>query len=79
MESIIIKLDTPVQGNGEELTELKLRRPKGKDYRTLTSVTPFGMALELAGKLAEVPPSTIDALDADDVKKVVEAVSPFLS
>ncbi|MCI0668391.1 MAG: phage tail assembly protein [Methylococcaceae bacterium] len=78
-EPIVITLKTPVQAFGEEITELKLRRPKGKDFRAITSTTPMGMTLDLAGALADVPPSTIDQLDGEDVMKLAQAVAPFFS
>jgi hypothetical protein len=77
--STFITLSKPVKAFGDEISELKLRRPTGKDYRAIKSTHPFGMVLELTGALADVPPSTIDQLDADDIRKVTEYVGPFLS
>lgn len=68
-----------IKAHGEPITVLKLRRPKGKDYRKLKNPhEPVSMLLDFAAHLAGVPPSTIDELDSDDVGKVIEAVSGFL-
>jgi hypothetical protein len=79
VSEILIKLSSPLRIGEEEITELKLRRPKGRDYRAIKSATPMAMCLELGAAMAEQPPSVIDLLDGDDVKKLVEAVGPFLS
>lgn len=79
-DPIVIKLKTPIQANGEEVTELRLRKPKGKDFRVIKDVEhPFDMILDFAASLAGVPPSTMDALEAEDVKEVTEAVGGFLA
>ncbi len=78
--TIVIPLTTKnIKAHGEPITELKLRRPKGKDYRKLKNPhEPVSMLLDFAAHLASVPPSTIDDLDSDDVAKVIDAVSGFL-
>ena len=80
-DCIEIKLSSPVQAHGEEIKKLSLRKPKGKDFKKLTGASmdaPFAMMLDFAAILADVPPSTMDDLDADDVSRVCEAVGPLL-
>lgn len=76
---IIIPLKTPVMAFGEEINELKLRRPKGKDLRAITSTNPMGMMLELIAAIADVPPSTVDMIDAEDIMTLAQVVAPFFS
>lgn len=75
----VIDLTAPVKVEGEEVTKLTLRRPTGRDYRRMEALYPSAMVLEMAGFLANVPPSTIDELDGDDVKQIMGFVAPFLS
>lgn len=78
-ETTVIKLTVPVQALGEAITDLHIRRPKGKDFRKLRDLdSPVGATLDFAAYLAEVPASTIDELDAEDVGKVLEVVGGFL-
>lgn len=74
-----IKLQCPIMVDGEEVLVLKIRRPKGKDYRAMGNFNkPISAILDFAAVLADVPPSSIDQLDADDVQNVTEVVSRFL-
>ena len=79
-DTIEIPLTTKnIKAHGEPISMLKLRRPKGRDFRKLRNPhEPVSMLLDFAAHLAGVPPSTVDELDADDVAKVIEAVSGFL-
>ena len=77
-DELVIPLSEPVQSMGQELRVLRLRKPRGKDYRKMQAGTPFGMAFDLAASLAAVPPSTIDNLCGADVLTLVDAVTPFL-
>jgi|GEM_PF-1673335 len=79
----VIKLEEPVEAHGEEIKQLTIRKPKGKDLMSLP-LTIEGTALtlptrELASALAEVPPSTIDDLCAEDAIKVMVVVNPFVT
>jgi hypothetical protein len=75
-----IKLITPIQFGDEKITELNIRRPIAKDFRSLTSMEkPFSAMFDFAASLADLPPAVIDKLDVDDVPAVVEVVSGFLS
>lgn len=74
-----IKLSHPIKVNGEETSVLNIRRPKARDFREIGNMDkPFDAMLDFAASLADVPPSSIDQLDVDDVPKVIEVVSGFL-
>ncbi len=77
---IEIQLTTKnIKAHGEPISALKLRRPKGRDFRKLKNPNePVSMLLDFAAHLAGVPPSTVDDLDSEDVARVLEAVSGFL-
>lgn len=75
-----IKLNTPINFGDQTITEINIRRPIAKDFRSLTSMDkPFAAMLDFAASLADLPPAAIDKLDVDDVPAVVEVVSGFLS
>lgn len=76
---IVIALDEPVRFGEEDLTELRLNRPRGGDYRQVNNAAPFiAQSLDLAGAMANVPSQVMDRLCDTDVAKVVKAVNPFL-
>lgn len=77
----VVKLTEPVQAHGEPITELKIRKPRGKDFKKLPGKSfeaPFQLILDFAAHLADVPPSTLDELCAEDTAAVSEVVGPFL-
>lgn len=71
-----IKLDYPIQnGEGKEITELKMRRAKAKDLRRAQSQKTeaeqeFFLIAQLTGLVIE----DIDELDLSDYKKVQTAL-----
>jgi hypothetical protein len=63
----------------ETIAELRLRRLKGRDMRVLDKAAGGGsMTLALLSASAELPPSTVDQLDAEDVTAAGEIVAGFL-
>lgn len=73
-----IPLVKPVKFGEETITELRIREPVGRDFRTLDPRQPMGMVLDLAAILAGVSPKVIDQLGAADTMAVFEMVSGFL-
>lgn len=73
-----ITLKHPFDFGSETIESIELRRPKGKDLRTLPAEPNTGDILNLAAKLGGVTPSVIDEMDAEDVMEVVGAVQDFL-
>jgi hypothetical protein len=74
-----ITLATPLKVGGEEVSVLKLRDPKARDFRALTSLDrPFAAMLDLAASLSDLPAAVLDEMGPEDTMAVVEAVSGFL-
>jgi len=74
-----ITLIQPLKVGGEEVAVLKLRDPKARDFRALTSLDrPFAAMLDLAASLSDLPAAVLDEMGPEDTMKVVEAVSGFL-
>lgn len=89
-KEIVIDLVTPVQAHGEEIKQLKFRRPTGGDIMALGDgypininwttgqVTPNPKVMgEIMSQLASVPPSTIRSLDAEDWSTCAHALMGF--
>lgn len=81
-----IKLSKAIVAHGEELTELTLREPTGKDIRTCGShITGNGRGGSIdteaiaryISALAEIPPSSVDLLSGADFLKAQSAVLGF--
>jgi hypothetical protein len=74
-----IKLEYPVEFQGEVITALTLRRIKGKDLKKLDS---RGEDMEssflLFADLSEMAPDFFDEMDGADIEKVGEVVESFL-
>ena len=83
-------LSKPIQAHGEEIRELRFRDPTGRDIRLCGN--PVEVALggdspdigfdekkmtAMMSALAEVPPSTIDALPASEWTAIAWALTPF--
>ena len=63
----------------EVVAELKLRRLKGRDMRAIDGAKGNGsMLLAMLAPSADVPPSTVDAMDAQDVTDAGALVAGFL-
>jgi len=79
MSTTTFKLNMPVQFGERTITELQLRRPKGKDLRKLKGgETSIGDILDIASKLAGEPPAVIDELDGEDSLRLAEVIGDFL-
>lgn len=79
-DKITIALTTPVQVHGSMTSELVLRRPTGRELREfpLKQTLALGDLYGVAAACADIPPSSMDQMDAADVMQVMEAVSGFL-
>ncbi|WP_018694449.1 phage tail assembly protein [Algicola sagamiensis] len=71
---IPFELDYPVNIDGVETNQLNLRRPKGKDIKKmqLSKKDELVKSYEFFADLAGIPPSVIDEMDAEDLKKLGE-------
>lgn len=85
-----VKLTKAITAHGEEISELDLREPTGKDVQELgfpyiVLMTGDDQALQIQAKtvgkyvsrLAAVPPSTIDQLSASDLSALSGVVLGF--
>lgn len=78
-EETVIGLSKPLRFGDEEISELRLRRPTGGDFRHVkASNEVFAMALDLTAALTGLPQKVIDSMDVEDLFKVVMAVSYWL-
>lgn len=80
-----VMLSKPIEAHGEQINELTFRAPRAGDLRGLQlslsgSGLTFdtGVILDLAAKLAGVPPSTLDVLPLTDAIEIAGKVGPFL-
>ena len=81
MDKIVIALQYPVRVNGQEITELHMRRPKVRDRLVVEKISGSQAEKEVRfiANLCEVAPGDIEELDMADYTKVQEAVTNFLS
>lgn len=76
-----LKLNYPIEYQGATISELKVRRPKGRDMRFLPSgdnVSVEGM-FPFFALLSGVDEQVIDEIDAADLNALGQLVNDFLS
>ena len=77
-ERVVYRLQYPIEFGSETITELSLRRVKGKDIRAVrNTASPASETLDLIGRLSGQPRPVIDELDAIDVEEVGKIVEGF--
>lgn len=76
---VTIVLQTPFEVAGEFIETITLRRPKGKDMKTLTANAGTGDLMKLAGRLSGHLPVVFDEMDGFDVAEVLAQVGNFLT
>lgn len=81
-----VSLSKPVKAHGNEIKELSFREPTAGDLRGIQlAIGPGGLGFEtdaiidLAAKLADVPPSSLDKLPIGDLIAIGAQVGPFLA
>lgn len=65
----------------DTLTELQLRRLRGKDLKDVANAVPKGHGEAMAVLICRcsgIPPSTFDQLDAEDVTAIGEIATGFI-
>jgi hypothetical protein len=90
LKEITISLSVPVQAHGEMVSKLTFRRPTGGDIMALGDAYPIHIDWttgqirpnppamgDMMSTLAQVPPSTIKALDAEDWSTCAHALMGF--
>ena len=75
------KLQFPVEYGDEVITELKIRRPRGKELKLMPMDTPkdFQLSHEIAATLCGQPPQLLDILEKPDWMAVIRMANDFLS
>ncbi len=77
----LIKLDTPVEVQGQKYSSLTMRRCKVRDQKAAEKSAVLEADIEtlLFANLCDVPPEVIDELDMFDYKKVQEEYGFFMT
>ena len=85
MAKITIKLKTPIQFGREEISELNIRRPIGRDLMGLEiKFSPDSLILDaktlfaLVGKLTNIPPNVLAQMDTSDTFVLSMEMQGFL-
>jgi hypothetical protein len=79
-----ITLNYPIEHSGVRITEVTLRRPKGRDIRRSEQLAltnkggDYARTLSMIADLAELAPDAIDNMDASDIERISEVVKGFL-
>ena len=75
MSETTLALDFPIQdGQGNTITELKIRRPKVKDIRKMTGNTDAEQSISLLAIVTSLVPEDLEELDIADFKRAAEVV-----
>lgn len=76
---IVYKLKYPFEFGDEHISELRLRRAKGKEFRLFKGgdADPEIM-MELLARLSGQPPALVDAMDMEDVLLAMDAMGNCL-
>ena len=76
---VVIDLKHPFQFGDEEITRLKLRRPKLKHFKDIALDNLTGDSIiGLIGKLSDLPPSAAGEIDVEDLEEVGKAIEGFM-
>ncbi|MFV0408679.1 MAG: phage tail assembly protein [Paracoccus sp. (in: a-proteobacteria)] len=76
----IVKLQYPITVAGEEITELRIRRPKMRDMKSANKVKDdLEKSLKMIVDLAEITPEAADELDPVDFSKAAGVVGNFMA
>lgn len=77
--TVNIKLCKPITAYGEQVTELSFREPCARDLKDFRiGDQTVGNFIPIIAALAEVPPSSIEAMHPADLFSAVEAIGPLL-
>lgn len=79
LQPVTIKFKGPSGEREEVITEVQLRRPKGKDIRAMDRVEgDIGKTMALLSRVSDLDPSVLDEMDGADVVELLERVAGFL-
>ena len=75
MSETILTLDFPIQdGQGNTLTELKIRRPKLRAIRKMTGKTEAEQSVSLLAIVTNLVPEDIDEMDMADFQRAAKII-----
>lgn len=79
-EDATVKLARPVTADGEEVAELRMRRPKARDSRDAQKGggVPAEIEIGLFANLCMVSPGVVEELDMADYVRLQDAYQGFL-
>jgi hypothetical protein len=79
MTTETVTLKYPFTHKGEEIVDLKIRRPKMRDMKKAEAVKDdLEKSLTMIALLAEVEPAVIEELDTEDFKAAADVVGKFM-
>lgn len=75
-----VTLQFPVNVDGEDITELRIRRPKMRDIkRAQKHKDDIERSMSLISDLAEISPKAVEELDAADFTAASKIVGEFMA
>ena len=77
-DEIVVKLDYPVEWGDEIVTEVCIKRPRGKHIKNLGDDVKVGDMLRIASKCSGVSMGVFEDMASPDVMKVADAVGDLL-
>jgi len=74
-----IKLDYPIDYNGQNRTSVTMRRPKLRDFEAVDAIHgDIEKSVRLIANLSEMTPDEVRELDMTDYRRVNEVLEGFL-
>ena len=74
-----VELEYPFEFQGEQITEITIRRPKMRDMKNTQKIKDdMEKSIRMIADLAEVPPKLVEELDTLDFGKVSAKVGEFM-
>lgn len=75
----VIELKYPVMSEGVEITQLNLRRPRGKELRKMNvnASEHLEVIYPVLAACCDVPETTIDELDVEDLARLIQESQGF--
>lgn len=79
ISEVEVRLNYPIEFNGQAISVVRMRRCKVKDRRAAAKQwkTPEEQEIGLIANLCDLPPGAIDELDSVDYNKIQEHLRDF--
>lgn len=75
---VVVKLDTPVEWGDDIISEVRLKRPKGRHIKNFGDDVKVGDMLKLASKVSGISMGVFEEMESPDCMKVAEAMGDLL-